>query len=145
MIRQISAVICIVSALAAFAGTAAAQGFQTTDGGVKYKDLQVGSGAQAAFGQIAVIHVVGWLDENGAQGKQLFNTRSRGRPVSFLIGTDKVMEGWNEGVVGMQPGGRRLLMIPSDLAYGNREVDGIVPANAKLILIIELLRIEDGS
>jgi FKBP-type peptidyl-prolyl cis-trans isomerase len=55
------------------------------------------------------------------------------------------MEGWNEGVVGMRPGGRRLLMIPPDLAYGNREVDDIVPANANLIFIIELLSLEDGS
>jgi FKBP-type peptidyl-prolyl cis-trans isomerase len=145
MIRKLTAVVCMVSALAAFAGVAAAQGFQTTDGGVKYRDLQVGSGAEAALGQIAEIHVAGWLDKNGAQGKQLFDTHDRGKPVSFLIGTDKVMEGWNEGVVGMQPGGRRLLMIPAELAYGDREVDDVVPANAKLILIIELLSLEDSS
>jgi FKBP-type peptidyl-prolyl cis-trans isomerase len=146
MIRPILAAIGILAALAAFAGTAAAnQGFQTTDGGVKYRDLQVGSGAEAAFGQIALIHFAGWLDEAGAKGRELYNSRSHGRPVSFLIGTDKVMEGWNEGVVGMRPGGRRLLMIPPDLAYGNREVDDIVPANANLIFIIELLSLEDGS
>jgi FKBP-type peptidyl-prolyl cis-trans isomerase FkpA len=145
MIRQIAAVICIVSALAAVAGTAAAQGFQTTDGGVKYKDLQVGSGAEAAFGQVALIHFAGWLDDAGAKGRELYNSRSHGRPVSFLIGTDGVMEGWNEGVVGMRPGGRRLLMIPSDLAYGNREVGGTIPANANVIFIFELLSLEDGS
>jgi FKBP-type peptidyl-prolyl cis-trans isomerase FkpA len=91
-----------------------------------------------------VVHVAGWLDRSGAQGKQLFDTHDRGKPVSFLIGTDKVMEGWNEGVVGMLPGGRRLLMIPSELAYGNRQVDDSVPANAKLILIIELLSLEEN-
>ncbi len=106
MIRHLAAVICVLSALAGFAGAATAnEAFQTTLGGVKYKDLQLGSGTEAAFGQIAVIHFAGWLDDDGTRGKALYNSRSHGRPVSFLIGTDKVMEGWNEGVVGMQAGG----------------------------------------
>ena len=51
------------------------------------------------------------------------------------------MPGWNEGIVGMQPGGRRLLMLPPSLAYGDRAVADVIPANASLIFVIELIEL----
>ena len=125
------------------AGSAiAAEGFVTTASGVQYRDLLTGSGEHAEAGDVATIHFVGWLDRQGKQGRQIYNTRSRTEPVSFVIGTDRVMQGWNEGVIGMRPGGRRLVKIPAATAYGSKGVQGVIPPNAGLIFVIELLQLE---
>ena len=113
--------------------------FNILPSGLEYRDLRVGSGPAAHPGATAVIHFVGWLSDNGQRGKEIYNSRQERQPVSFVIGTEKVMQGWNQGVTGMQPGGRRMLRIPPELGYGAKAVDGIVPANAHLIFIIELL------
>jgi hypothetical protein len=63
-------------------------------------------------------------------------------PVSFVIGTDGVMKGWNEGVLGMKPGGKRMLLVPPGMAYGAREIEGVAPENASLMFRIELLKLE---
>jgi FKBP-type peptidyl-prolyl cis-trans isomerase FkpA len=94
---------------------------------------------------VATIHFIGWLDEQGARGREIYNSRAEGRPVSFVIGTDGVMQGWNEGVIGMKPGGARMLLVPPGLAYGDRAIDGVIPANAALMFRIELIRLEDSS
>ncbi len=88
------------------------------------------------------IFCFGWLDDSGRKGKEIYNSRQWRDPVAFVIGTDKVMQGWNEGVTGMKPGGRRLLMLPPALGYGARSVDDIIPANARLIFVIELLELQ---
>jgi FKBP-type peptidyl-prolyl cis-trans isomerase 2 len=75
-------------------------------------------------------------------GKEIFNARKQKKPVSFQIGTDKVMQGWNEGVIGMRPGGSRMLRIPPELGYGAKAVDDVVPPHAHLIFIIELLELK---
>ena len=59
-----------------------------------------------------------------------------------MIGTDRVMQGWNERVTGMQQGGKRLLKLPPSLGYGSRRVEDIIPADARLIFVIELLELE---
>jgi len=122
-----------------------ADGFRTAAGGMKVKDLANGSGLVAEEGMIATIHFIGWLDNQGVRGKELYNSRSTGEPVSFVIGTDKVMPAWNEGVLGMQPGGRRMLLVPPGMAYGNRAVEDIIPANASMMFNIELVRLEPQS
>ena len=122
--------------------TASAESFTTLPSGLEYKDLKVGSGSEAQTGDIVHIHFVGWVDENGQQGKEIYNSRQAGEPVSFVIGTDKVMQGWNEGVIGMRAGGTRLLRIPPELGYGDKAVEDVVPANAYLQFIIELLAVE---
>ena len=71
--------------------------------------------------------------------------RSQGRPVSFVIGTDGVMPGWNEGVVGMKPGGSRMLLLPPAMAFGERQVEEVVPANAPMMFRIELVSLEDPT
>ncbi len=145
MTLRVFAWVCLCSALTLLSATLSAnEAILTTPGGLKYRDLQVGSGPAATIGQIAVIHFAGWIDQDGTRGKKLYNSRDRGQPTSFLIGTDMVMEGWNEGIIGMKPGGRRLLIIPAKLGYGARGVDGMVPANANLIFVIELLKLGAG-
>ena len=117
--------------------------FVSTVSGLEYKDLKVGSGRQAQVNDRAVIHFVGWLSDGEQQGKEIFNSRKqKDKPVSFIIGTDGVMSAWNEGVLGMQPGGRRLLRIPPHLGYGAKGVEDVVPPYAPLIFIIELLELE---
>ena len=117
----------------------AENGFMETENGALYRDLVTGSGMAAEPGDVATMHFIGRLDQDGAPGTEIYNSRRDGRPVSFVIGTERVMSGWNEGIVGMKPGGRRLLMLPPSLAYGDRAVADVIPANASLIFIIELI------
>jgi FKBP-type peptidyl-prolyl cis-trans isomerase len=132
----------VLSVLLSAAMNVTASQFLVTPGGVQYKDLKGGIGDSAQPGDVATMHFVGWIEENGEKGKELFNTRNRGKPVSFVIGTDKVMQGWNEGVVGMRSGGMRLLMVPPVRAYGTKGVQGVIPENTGLIFIIELMAVE---
>jgi len=117
----------------------AAENFTSTARGAQYRDLNIGEGESAQTGDVATIQFIGWLNSNGTKGKELYNTRKQGGSVSFVIGTDKVMQGWSEGVIGMKKGGKRLLMVPPSLAYGSKGVQGFVPANGSLIFVIELV------
>jgi FKBP-type peptidyl-prolyl cis-trans isomerase len=124
------------------AGTAFTESFSSLPSGLEYKDLKVGSGNKAQLGDTAVIHFVGWVDENGQQGKEIYNSRKAREPVSFVIGTDKVMQGWNEGIIGMHAGGTRMLRIPPELGYGKKAVEDVVPPDSCLQFIIELLEVK---
>jgi len=118
---------------------AADSSFRAGAGGLMIKDLQPGEGAGAVNGQVATIHFIGWIDEHGVRGREIYNSRAQGQPVSFVIGTDGVMKGWNEGVLGMKQGGKRMLLVPPGMAYGARKVEGMVPENASLMFRIELI------
>lgn len=126
----------------AFLGISHAAPFVTLPDGLEYKDLKIGTGMQAQSGATAVIHFIGWVDKNGQRGKEIFNSRKENKPVSFVIGTENVMQGWNEGVLGMRAGGTRLLKIPPELGYGAKEVDDVVPPHAHLLFVIELLKVK---
>ena len=128
--------------LLAFEGTTSAEPFTTLPSGLEYKDLKVGGGNKAQLGDTAVIHFVGWVDENGQRGKEIYNSRKEREPVSFVIGTDKVMQGWNEGVIGMHAGGTRMLRIPPELGYGKKAVEDVVPPDSCLQFIIELIEVK---
>lgn len=111
-------------------------------------DVAKGAGEGISAGQQAVVHYTGWLYEPGApdhKGKQFDSSRERGKPFRFTIGAGGVIKGWEEGVQGMQPGGRRQLVIPASLGYGERGAgQGVIPPNATLLFDIELLAIEDA-
>ncbi len=113
--------------------------------GVQYKDLQVGQGESVSDGDVAVMHFVGWLAQDDQRGREIFNTRNRGEPVSFVVGTEKVMPGWNVGVLGIRAGGRRLLLVPPGLAYGHKGVPGVVPADAPLMFLSELVSVKKAE
>lgn len=115
--------------------------FIQTASGLEYKDLKIGNGPEARLEKTATIHFVGWLSDNGQRGKEIYNSRKEKEPVSFVIGTYQVMQGWNEGVIGMKTGGMRMLRLPPGLAYGAKAIDNVVPAHASLIFIIELLEV----
>jgi len=110
---------------------------QTTDSGLKYEELAIGEGAVAEKGQTVVVHYTGWLED----GTKFDSSLDRNTPFDFSLGAGQVIKGWEEGVAGMQAGGKRKLTIPSDLGYGSRGAGGVIPANATLIFEVELLEI----
>jgi FKBP-type peptidyl-prolyl cis-trans isomerase len=122
-----------------------ADGFSLTPGGVAYRDLQAGSGRVVVEGDVVTVHLLGWVREQGATERAFFNTRKEGRPVKFLVGTSWVMPGWNEGVQGMQPGGRRLLRMPPEMGIGARSFEDKIPANATLVFMVELLEVRPAA
>ena len=119
-----------------------AQPVTTTPSGLKIIDLKVGSGASPRTGQTCVMHYTGWLYENGAKGKKFDSSVDRGQPFEFKIGTHQVIAGWDEGVATMKVGGKRTLIIPPELGYGERGAGNVIPPNATLIFDVELLGIK---
>ena len=111
---------------------------QITASGLKITELQVGEGAEAASGQTVSVHYRGTLEN----GKQFDASYDRGTPFTFPLGAGRVIKGWDEGVVGMKVGGKRKLVIPSDLAYGSRGAGGVIPPNATLVFEVELLDVK---
>lgn len=111
----------------------------TTDSGLSYIDTASGAGAAAKAGQTAVVHYTGWLYENGEKGAKFDSSRDRGQPFSFPLGAGRVIAGWDEGVAGMRPGGKRTLIIPPELGYGARGAGGVIPPNATLLFEVELI------
>lgn len=108
-------------------------------------DVAIGTGEPIVAGQIAVVHYTGWLYDPAApdhQGRKFDSSRDRGQPFRFAVGAGSVIPGWDQGVVGMQVGGRRLLIVPSALGYGPRGAGGVIPPNATLLFDIELLAID---
>ena len=107
----------------------------TTSSGLQYIDLKVGTGATAQAGQTVSVHYTGWLEN----GKKFDSSVDRGQPFSFPLGAGRVIKGWDEGVKGMKVGGKRKLIIPSNLGYGARGAGRVIPPNATLIFEVELL------
>lgn len=109
----------------------------TTDSGLKYIDLVVGTGREAVAGNHATVHYTGWL----TNGTKFDSSVDRRDPFSFPIGSGKVIKGWDEGVAGMKVGGKRKLTIPPQLGYGARGAGGVIPPNATLVFEVELLEV----
>jgi peptidylprolyl isomerase len=114
----------------------------TTPSGLKYTDSEPGKGDAIKAGQTAVVHYTGWLDQNGSPGTKFDSSVDRGQPFEFPLGAGRVIKGWDEGVAGMKPGGKRRLFIPADLGYGARGAGGVIPPNAALIFDVELIQIK---
>ncbi len=110
----------------------------TTPSGLKYVDEQVGTGASPQKGKRVTVHYTGTL----ADGKKFDSSRDRGQPFKFVIGVGQVIAGWDEGVMSMKVGGRRKLIIPSNLGYGARGAGGVIPPNAELHFDVELLGVD---
>lgn len=110
-------------------------------------DVVKGTGEGISLGQVAVVQYTGWLYDPTApeqKGTKFDSSRDRGEPFKFTIGAGEVIRGWDEGVQGMQPGGQRRLVIPSDLAYGDPG-KGPIPPGATLVFDVELLKIDEPN
>ncbi len=110
----------------------------TTSSGLQFEDQTVGSGAEAKAGQTVDVHYTGTLKD----GTKFDSSHDRGRPFSFQLGAGRVIKGWDEGVAGMKVGGKRKLVIPSELAYGKRGAGGVIPPDAELTFVVELLKVK---
>jgi FKBP-type peptidyl-prolyl cis-trans isomerase FkpA len=134
----------IVGVLAGCGGTPPPPATQTVNT-MQSIELKPGTGDALAAGKVAVVQYTGWLYESAApdhKGKQFDSSRTGGHPFRFAVGTGDVIKGWDQGVVGMKPGGSRRLIIPADLAYGDRGAAGVIPPGATLVFDIDLVGIE---
>lgn len=141
----LAAVAATSVAAAAGCSGASAQGATkpvTTASGLQIIDTNVGTGATPRRGQTCVMHYTGWLYENGSKGKKFDSSVDRGQPFEFPIGVGRVIAGWDEGVASMKVGGKRTLIIPAKLGYGERGAGGVIPPNATLIFDVELLAVK---
>jgi peptidylprolyl isomerase len=112
-----------------------------TPSGLKFDDTVVGTGATPSSGQTCVMHYTGWLWVNGAKTSKFDSSVDRGKPFEFPIGKGRVIKGWDEGVASMKIGGKRTLLIPPHLGYGDRGAGGVIPAGATLLFEVELLSV----
>ena len=132
------------------AATEQATGVATVDASaaitsLQKTDVKLGNGDEAVAGKVVSVHYTGWLyDPNAADkhGAKFDSSRDRGTPFEFPLGAGRVIQGWDQGVVGMKVGGQRTLIIPADLAYGARGAGGVIPPNATLVFDIELLAVK---
>ena len=103
---------------------------------LKIEDLVLGSGKAAVKGALITTQYRGWLED----GTEFDSSYSRGKPFQCVIGTRRVIQGWDQGLMGMQVGGKRKLWVPAHLGYGERQV-GSIPPNSNLVFEIELLEV----
>ncbi|PWB30091.1 peptidylprolyl isomerase [Pseudomonas sp. SDI] len=99
-------------------------------------DLHLGTGKTVLKGALITTQYNGWLED----GSEFDSSWSRGKPFQCVIGTGRVIKGWDQGLMGMQVGGKRELRVPAHLAYGERSM-GKIPPNANLRFEIELLEV----
>lgn len=100
------------------------------------EDITVGDGAEAKAGQNVTVQYVG---VSFATGEEFDSSWSRNEPFNFPLGGGRVIAGWDQGVAGMKVGGRRQLVIPPHLAYGDRGAGGVIRPGETLIFVVDLL------
>ncbi|MFF1905483.1 FKBP-type peptidyl-prolyl cis-trans isomerase [Kitasatospora sp. NPDC058218] len=103
---------------------------------LQIRDIEVGTGEEAKPGQVVEVHYVG---VTFASGEEFDASWNRGSSFKFPLGAGRVIKGWDQGVVGMKVGGRRELVIPAHLAYGNQSPSPLIPAGSTLIFVVDLL------
>lgn len=99
-------------------------------------DTLEGTGTPAAKGALCICHYEGFLDD----GTKFDSSYDHGRPFEFVLGVGRVIKGWDQGMVGMKPGGRRKLFVPAHLAYGER-VKAKIPAHSNLTFLVEMIEV----
>ena len=109
----------------------------TTASGLVIDEIEIGTGETAVAGRMVSVHYTGWLTD----GRKFDSSKDRNDPFAFPLGAGHVIRGWDEGVQGMQDGGKRKLTIPPELGYGARGAGGVIPPNATLVFEVELLKV----
>lgn len=112
---------------------------------LKKIDTVVGDGREAEIGFNVTVHYTGWLydaSKEDHKGKKFDSSLDRNSPFNFFLGGGQVIQGWDEGVQGMKVGGKRTLIIPSEMGYGARGAGGVIPPNAVLVFDVELLGVK---
>ncbi len=104
---------------------------------LKVTDTVVGTGIETVKGALVICHYTGTLED----GTKFDSSHDHGRPFQFVIGSGRVIKGWDQGLMGMKVGGKRTLYVPAHLAYGERQVGPIIKPNSNLIFHVELLEV----
>ena len=107
--------------------------------GLQWEDTVVGQGGSPSAGKRCSMHYTGWLWLDGAKGDKFDSSLDRGQPFEFVLGKGQVIKGWDEGILTMQAGGKRTLIIPPGMAYGDHGFPGAIPPNSTLVFEVELL------
>jgi peptidylprolyl isomerase len=101
------------------------------------EDLAIGDGKEAVRGALITTHYTGTLED----GTVFDSSVNKGRPFQCVIGTGRVIKGWDQGIMGMKVGGKRKLFVPAHLAYGERQIGAHIKPNSNLLFEIELLEV----
>jgi len=104
---------------------------------LKIEDIQIGEGREVVKGALITTQYRGFLED----GTPFDSSYDRGTPFQCVIGTGRVIKGWDQGLMGMKVGGKRKLLVPSHLAYGDRQVGALIKPHANLAFEIELLEV----
>ncbi|QQR49525.1 FKBP-type peptidyl-prolyl cis-trans isomerase [bacterium] len=115
----------------------------TLDSGLKYEIITAApdNAAKPTKGQEVVVHYTGWLDNNGQKGTKFDSSVDRGQEFRFVVGIGQVIQGWDQTLLDMKVGEKRLVSIPAHLAYGTRGAGNVIPPNATLLFEVELRKI----
>ena len=111
----------------------------TTPSGLRYIDEVVGTGKTPQNGERVKVHYTGTLEN----GDKFDSSHDRNKPIEFSLGVGQVIRGWDEGISTMKEGGKRKLIIPSELAYGERGAGKVIPPNATLHFEVELIEVKE--
>ena len=109
-----------------------------TASGLEYNEQEIGRGAQAQAGRTVKVHYTGKFPD----GRVFDSSIPRGEPIEFVLGAGRVIKGWDEGIALMRVGGKAELVIPPELAYGERGAGGVIPPNATLVFDVELVEVK---
>ena len=109
-----------------------------TQSGLDFIEVVEGTGKQAAMGKTVSVHYTGKFQD----GSVFDSSVSRGEPIEFKLGAGQVIKGWDEGIAMMRVGGKAQLIIPPDLAYGEKGSGGVIPPNATLVFDVELVSVK---
>ncbi|CAD5377629.1 Peptidyl-prolyl cis-trans isomerase [Pseudomonas sp. OF001] len=104
---------------------------------LQIEDIRPGDGKAVVKGALITTQYTGWLED----GTEFDSSYAKGRPFQCVIGTGRVIKGWDQGLMGMQVGGKRRLFVPAHLAYGERQIGAHIKPNSNLIFEIELLEV----
>ena len=113
----------------------------TTSDGLQYTETIPGTGPKPNTGDIVFVHYTGALQD----GTVFDSSVNRGQPLRFVLGTGQVIPGWDAGIAMMNEGGQAVLVIPPELAYGERGAGNVIPSNATLIFDVELVGVQPGA
>ncbi len=108
------------------------------------QDLQPGTGDTVRFRTAVLVDYTGWLYDGckpDLKGRQFDTSEGRATPFGVIVGVGRVIKGWDEGLIGMKEGGKRLLVIPAEKAYGMKGVPGTIPPNATLVFEVQVKKI----
>ncbi len=100
-------------------------------------DVKLGEGNEAVKGALLLCHYTGYLED----GTQFDSSLNHGRPFQFVIGSGRVIKGWDQGLMGMKEGGQRKLFVPAELGYGERQIGSFIKPHSNLLFEIELLEV----